>query len=78
MHCIDVMRGHPLTVAPHETEHPDPVPIGLGPLLVPFLLVVVALLAFGTHSRTQVLGATLLLLVPLAIVGLRRANRRRR
>lgn len=75
MHCLDVMRGHSLPVSPHDTEHPDPVGLGLMPLLVPFLVVVVALLVLGTHSRSQIIGASLLLLVPLVIVGLRRASR---
>lgn len=74
MHHIDGMRAHSLPPSPHDTEPPDPVPLGLAPLLVPFVLVVAALLAFGTHSRTQMLGATLLLIVPLVIVGLRRAS----
>lgn len=60
------------TVEPSVPDSSDAVSIGWLGLMLPFVLVVAALLLFGTHSAGQIAMASILLAIPLTILALRR------
>lgn len=61
---------------PEVTETFTPVEIGWLGLLLPFVVLIGAIIAFGNHSPAQVAGSFLLLAPPLVILGLRRRMHR--
>jgi hypothetical protein len=70
------MTSHAHVHDDHDHDTNAAVPVGWVGLLIPFVLIFAAVLAFGARSPGQIAGASVLLLVPLAVLGLRRAQRR--
>ncbi|MBX3160149.1 MAG: hypothetical protein KF773_29550 [Deltaproteobacteria bacterium] len=67
-------HAHAETAADHDTN--AAVQIGWMALLVPFVLVLAAVLAFGTRTPGQIASTFLLLLIPLGVLAMRRGARR--
>jgi hypothetical protein len=61
-----------------EIETFKPEEIGWVGLLLPFVLVIAAVIVFGNHSATQIAASFILLVPPIAIFALRRQSHRSR
>ena len=69
-------RSHAHAEDPHDHDTNAAVPIGWVGLMIPFAIIFIAVIAFGTRSPGQLVGAAMLFLIPLGILAIRRAQQR--